>query len=238
MRTVHTPSRRQQRAGDTRLRVIVALLILIAGGGLFYYSMPSSRVLRNCGCTVIEPPGPLLRPFFSWGREYNTIIDCSDLPVTTADIRAALQDFQSYPRLELQLRGSQITDDTISVLRDVQNVMDIDLSSTGVSDRGLRHLAALHHLKSLWIDESVLTDVGIRNIANIASLRRLSIMGTKIDRAKVERLLSLLGDLPQVNVYLVHLTISNRSRDRIELSEHCARMLHSTAMIGDVDEDE
>src|SRR5579864_321682 len=119
----------QQRAGNTRLRVIVPLLILVACGGLIYTSMPSSRLLQSCGCTVIKPPGPLLRPFFSWGPEHSTEIDCSNLPVTTADIRAALPDFQSYPRLELRLYGTKVTDD------------------------GLQHLAALHHLRMLWIDE-------------------------------------------------------------------------------------
>jgi hypothetical protein len=97
-------------------------------------------------------------------------------------------DRQDYSILEkmpavvvLQMANPDVTDETLAYLTNMNNLRELDLNDTLVSDAGLNRLAELPKLQQLRLRNTRITDEGFRaSIAPLESLRNVDVTGTKV----------------------------------------------------------
>jgi hypothetical protein len=140
-----------------------------------------------------EPPGPewlrrlLGEDFFASVRSvefgHPDLIKglgfSGELPVLRDD---TLKNLESLPKLRSLSLSYQpgITDAGLVHLRGLQELEELDLSSTAVGDGGLEHLGQLAQLRNLHISATRVTDAGLAKIQGLTHLRVLSVSGKKI----------------------------------------------------------
>lgn len=81
---------------------------------------------------------------------------------------------------DLQLLGDVATD-----------VVELDLSSTTISDADMVHLEKFTNLRRLKLNETKITDEGLKSIGKLANLRSLNLYGTNISDVGIKALSSL-----------------------------------------------
>ncbi len=93
---------------------------------------------------------------------------------------AGLNLIASFKNLrELDLQGSQITDNDLQIVSKLRNLEGLNLSNTSVGDEGLRYLSD-HRLKVLCLNETCVTNAGIATISRYSHLEELEIMTSNI----------------------------------------------------------
>ena len=70
-------------------------------------------------------------------------------------------------------------------------VVRLNLAATEITDAGLKHLAALAHLRNLALAQTQVTDTGLKNLAGLTELRRLTLNSTKVTDAGLKSLAPL-----------------------------------------------
>lgn len=114
--------------------------------------------------------------------------------LTDADVETLLRpaDWTSAatPLYLLRLRDTQITDRAISTINRLFELRVLELGRS-ISDRGVQGLQGLRRLTVLALGGARVTDAAASVLASMTSLRRLSLAGTKIGDAGIERLKNL-----------------------------------------------
>ena len=59
-------------------------------------------------------------------------------------------------------------------------IVILDLTSTNVTDAGLKHLAGLKQLQKLVLNSTMVTDAGLKHVAGLKQLRELYLFRTKV----------------------------------------------------------
>ena len=86
-----------------------------------------------------------------------------------------------------QFKGSDL-----QLLEDVaEDVMELDISSTTISDEDMVHLAKFTNLKNLKINETKITDEALKTIGKLENLRSLNLYGTEVSDAGITELSGL-----------------------------------------------
>ena len=106
------------------------------------------------------------------------------------------------------LELSKVTDRTLRTLRELgllhalasatavgrgrptkpEDVVEINLSSTEVTDTGLKELAAFPNLTRLYMWDTNVTDVGVKALVSLKNLTALELGRTKVTERGVEEL--------------------------------------------------
>lgn len=76
---------------------------------------------------------------------------------------------------ELNLYGTNITDEALFHIGQIQTLKRLTLSSTSITDAGIEHLESLHGLRELTLDFTQVSDKGLRNLARLQRLRLLEL---------------------------------------------------------------
>ena len=63
---------------------------------------------------------------------------------------------------------------------DGEDLSELDLSDTSVTDEGIKHLKALTKLKKLWLDNTGVTEQGLENLRSLGQLTKVSLIGVKV----------------------------------------------------------
>ena len=81
----------------------------------------------------------------------------------------------------LQMANPDVTNETLVYLKGMNNLRELDLNDTLVTDGGLKRLAELPKLQQLRLRNTSITDEGFRvSIAPLESLRNVDVTGTKV----------------------------------------------------------
>jgi hypothetical protein len=81
----------------------------------------------------------------------------------------------------VQMANPDVTDQTLEILRDFQNLRELDLNDTAVTDVGLATIAALPKLQALRMKNTKITDEGFQlYLAGKESLLQLDLRGTPV----------------------------------------------------------
>ncbi len=133
--------------------------------------------------------------------------------ITDTDLR----QLNRYPELAtLDLSLTRITDQGMQELRNLRNVVDLDLNfaeyvtdeglaaikdwkklrrlnvhGTKVSDTGLEHIAGITTLESLNVGSTAMTDVGLERLTSLPKLTELTMGGTELGDAGLQALRQL-----------------------------------------------
>jgi len=100
---------------------------------------------------------------------------------------------QNDDRLEVDfhLQPGALTDDQLTVLKDLKKVIHLHLGNTNITDRGLVHLAGLTTLMELHLEKTKITDAGLKSLANLTALEYLNLYGTAVTDAGLVQLKGL-----------------------------------------------
>ena len=80
----------------------------------------------------------------------------------------------------ITLSGTQVSDDSLTLLHDLPHLKSLSLRRTCVTDAGLAHIKGLSGLEHLLLDETQVTDAGLADLAGLSSLQELTLDGTKV----------------------------------------------------------
>jgi hypothetical protein len=88
---------------------------------------------------------------------------------------------QKSDAVVLQIANPDVTDTTLELVRNLQQLRELDISDSQVSDAGLAILAELPQLERLRLARTGVTDAGFhQHLAKMESLRELDLRGTAV----------------------------------------------------------
>jgi hypothetical protein len=119
------------------------------------------------------------------------------LPVDEANAHlAANPTEQTYNSLFIRGRCDDISDDDLSRLVHISELIRFHVFSKRVSDAGVRHISALSKLEGLAVYSPLITDECLGTIAEIKSLQDLDLQGSPLITTAAFR--SLILELPDI----------------------------------------
>jgi len=106
----------------------------------------------------------------------------ADDPVRVLKVTTVI--FQFYAQ------GGKVTDAELKqLLKGLENLEDLDLYRTNITDAGLEHVKGLKHLRYLNLHwQKKVTDAGLEHLKGLESLQHLDLRGTKVTDGGVENL--------------------------------------------------
>jgi Leucine Rich repeat len=99
--------------------------------------------------------------------------------------------------VHLNLRGRAVTDDMLAQIKGLTSLTRLHLEKTKITDKGLANLKGLNNLEYLNLYGTAVTDAGLANLEGMKKLKNLYLWQTKVTPAGVEK---LKKTLPQVNI--------------------------------------
>jgi hypothetical protein len=87
-----------------------------------------------------------------------------------------------------RVAGSKFDSKVFALLKDVQNLQELNLSNVELKDSDLAHIAGLKHLERLNLSGSTVTDAGLAHLKNLTNLTYLNLFNTKITDAGLKHL--------------------------------------------------
>lgn len=109
-----------------------------------------------------------------------------DLPITDDDIRALVRDGAEIEYLNLN--GTEISDETIPQLKQLNRLTHLNLAHTQITDAGLQQLADSGNLEYLSLTGTRINDDSLRYLRGLTNLKRLDLMHTSITDAGLKSL--------------------------------------------------
>jgi Leucine-rich repeat (LRR) protein len=97
--------------------------------------------------------------------------------------------------VEVNLEGTQVTDDDLRFLKALMDLRKLDLEETRITDAGLVHLKVLTKLEELDLEETRITDAGLEHLRGLTNLRKLSLDDTRVTAKGVRVLQEALPNL-------------------------------------------
>jgi len=89
------------------------------------------------------------------------------------------------------LSGKELTDDGLAHLKEIDNLIWLNLANTKISDAGLKHIAEIKSLKRLHLEKTQIGDEGLAQLKNLSELEYLNLYGTQVSDAGLDHLKSL-----------------------------------------------
>ena len=90
------------------------------------------------------------------------------------------RSFRNDQLAELNLAATGITDSGLALLQAMPNLRSLDVSETNITDAGLEHLAVLPALAELNLNGTRVSDVGLDTLLRLRSLQRLSLENCRV----------------------------------------------------------
>ncbi len=103
-------------------------------------------------------------------------------------------DGENYAMLELhpetivlQMANANVSDETLTYLRGMANLRELDLNDSQVTDDGMPVLAKLTALEVIRLRGTKITDAGLReHLSRLPSLKRLDLRATSVTAEAIE----------------------------------------------------
>lgn len=121
-------------------------------------------------------------------------------------VRAVSADTK-WKDVDFHLSGTDLKDDGLAHLADVENLVWLHLKDTQITGNGLRHLSGLTDLKRLHLERTKVSDAGLAHLANLENLEYLNLYGTDISDAGLAHLKNL-KNLKKLYVWQTKVTSS------------------------------
>jgi hypothetical protein len=66
--------------------------------------------------------------------------------------------------------GRVLTDADLEVLKEIPNIIELDLKNAGIGDAGVAHLSGLSSLERLHLEKTKVTDAGLKHLSGLSNL--------------------------------------------------------------------
>ena len=96
---------------------------------------------------------------------------------------------------QLDLGRTAITDGAMDTVAQMSHLTILDLRQTKVTDAGLAKLAGLKHLQSVNLYGTEITDAGLKHLATLKSLKSVALWQSKATEAGVKQLTAAIPGL-------------------------------------------
>lgn len=94
-------------------------------------------------------------------------------------------------RVDFSLQGKDVKDDDLAALKDMPNLVELNLGNTAITDAGLVHIRPLTNLTRLQLHKTKITDAGLENLKGLEKLTSLNLYGTEVTDKGLEHLRGL-----------------------------------------------
>jgi hypothetical protein len=94
-------------------------------------------------------------------------------------------------RVDFSLQGKEIKDEDLAALKDMANLVELNLGNTPITDAGMVHLKELTNLTRLQLHKTKIGDAGLEHIKGMYKLTSLNLYGTEITDSGLEHLKGL-----------------------------------------------
>ncbi|MEM7010029.1 MAG: c-type cytochrome domain-containing protein [Verrucomicrobiota bacterium] len=115
---------------------------------------------------------------------------------TTDDKVAAIGSI-SENIAQLELQRTKVTDAGLATVADLPRLTRLDLNSTEVGDEGMKHLSGLKNLQYLNLYQTKVSDAGLAEIGKIKSLKNVYLWKSEVTEAGAKK---LQDQLPEAKV--------------------------------------
>jgi hypothetical protein len=118
------------------------------------------------------------------------VIDGADM-ILTIDVSLLIHPFESVPITTLSIKGFIRTyDKALKKLLPISDqLVELKLTASGVTDKDLSILQGLKNIEKLWLDETQITDQGIKEVSSLPKLIYINLASTGATKSGVENLL-------------------------------------------------
>jgi Leucine-rich repeat (LRR) protein len=93
--------------------------------------------------------------------------------------------------VNFKLEGASVTDASLAPLRELPNIVHLNLGKTSVTDAGLTSIKGLTQLTELHLEETKITDKGLASLKDLKNLAYLNLYGTAVTDTGLDSLKSL-----------------------------------------------
>lgn len=94
-------------------------------------------------------------------------------------------------RVDFSLRGKEVKEDELVLLKEIPNLTELNLGGTNVDDTLLAHLKPLTNLTRLGLHNTKITDAGLAHLQEMGKLQSLNVYGTAVSDAGLQKLAQL-----------------------------------------------
>lgn len=89
------------------------------------------------------------------------------------------------------LSGKDLTDDGLAAIKEVDDLIWLNLANTKITDAGLKHLAEMKSLTRLHLEKTQIGDSGLEHLKTLENLEYLNLYGTQVSDAGLAHLKEL-----------------------------------------------
>lgn len=146
-------------------------------GRVYFEGEPFSRTSNGTNSRFAQALGhPAFRPFHTV-----TGISFNDHPLTDDELSEIVGRLQQPEQLdELDLSWTRITDRGVRELSQLSQLQFLALSHTRVTDAGLKNLRKLRKLETLRLSNTGITDSGLESLSGLSRLRGVVLSETEV----------------------------------------------------------
>jgi hypothetical protein len=117
----------------------------------------------------------------------------------------------NWRELNLALHGTNASDATLAITKDIPSLVHLNLRGTKITDAGLASLKGLTNLVELHLELTGVSDAGLAHLKPLANLTYLNLYGTKVSDAGLEHLKGL-KDLQSLYLWQTRTTSNGVAR--------------------------
>jgi mono/diheme cytochrome c family protein len=99
----------------------------------------------------------------------------------------------NWLRVDFRLRGHEVKEAELVLLKDIPNLVELDLGGTTITDSSLIHVRPLTNLTRLQLHNTKVSDAGLENLKGLTKLVSLNLYGTAVTDKGVDQLKGLKG---------------------------------------------
>jgi hypothetical protein len=111
----------------------------------------------------------------------------------------------NHLRVDFALRGKEVRDEELVLLKDVPNLVELNLGGTNITDSSLLHVKPLVNLTRLQLHNTKVTDAGLENLKGLSKLKSLNLYGSAVTDKGLDNLAGL-KTLTNLYLYLTKAT--------------------------------
>jgi hypothetical protein len=111
----------------------------------------------------------------------------------------------NHLRVDFALRGKEVKDEELALLKDAPNLVELNLGGTNITDSSLVHVKPLVNLSRLQLHNTKVTDAGLEHLRGLTKLKSLNLYGSQVTDKGLDQLTGL-KELKNLYLYLTKAT--------------------------------